>query len=121
MKQLKRIAVDPNQLGGTPCIRGSRISVSTVAGMVRQGMSEPEILKAYSDLEVEDIREALRYSKENLVADLTEEQLDGIRRRVRSGIAAIETGKFKEYEGLKGLRKLADRVKRAGRLPTKSR
>jgi hypothetical protein len=52
---------------------------------------------------------------------LTEEQLDGIRRLVRSGIAAIETGKFNEYEGLRGLRKLAERVKRAGRFPTKSR
>jgi uncharacterized protein (DUF433 family) len=121
MKQLKRITVDPNQLGGTPCIRGSRTSVSTVVGMVGEGMSEPEILKAYPDLEVEDIREALRDAAENLVADLTEEQLDGIRRRVRSGIAAIETGKFNEYEGLRGLRKLAERVKRAGRFPTKSR
>lgn len=121
MKQNNRITLDPTQLGGTPCIRGSRIPVSAFVGTVSEAMTDAEILKACPDLQLEDIREALRYEPENLIGDLTEQQLDGIRRRVRNGIAAIETGKFKEYEGHKGLKKLAGRVKKAGRFLTKSR
>jgi uncharacterized protein (DUF433 family) len=64
MKHFMRITVDANQLGGVPCIRGLRIPVATVVGMVSEGMAEPEILKAYPDLELEDIREALRYAAE---------------------------------------------------------
>ena len=64
MKQFKRITVNPNQMGGLPCIRGLRIPVATVVGMVAEGMTEHEILKAYPDLEIEDIREALRYAAE---------------------------------------------------------
>ena len=45
-------------------IRGLRIPVATVVGMVAEGMSDPEILAAYPDLEVEDIREAVRYAAE---------------------------------------------------------
>ena len=62
MKHFKRITVDANQLGGAPCIRGLRIPVATVVGMVGEGMAESEILKSYPDLELEDIREALRYA-----------------------------------------------------------
>jgi uncharacterized protein (DUF433 family) len=57
-----RITVDPAQMGGVPCIRGLRIPVSTVVGMVADRMSEPEILDAFPDLEREDIQEALRYA-----------------------------------------------------------
>jgi uncharacterized protein (DUF433 family) len=64
MTQFTRITVDPNQMGGVPCIRRSRIPVSTVVGMVAEGMAEGEILAAYPDLEAEDIREALRYAAE---------------------------------------------------------
>ena len=64
VKQFKRITVNPNQMGGLPCIRGLRIPVATVVGMVGDGMTEDEILKAYPDLELEDIREALRYAAE---------------------------------------------------------
>jgi len=64
MKHFKRITLDPNQMGGVPCIRGLRIPVATVVGMVGEGMAESEILKAYPDLELEDIREALRYAAE---------------------------------------------------------
>ena len=60
----KRITVRPEQMGGIPCIRGLRIPVATVVGMVSEGMAEAEILKAYPDLELEDIREALRYAAE---------------------------------------------------------
>ena len=51
-------------MGGVPCIRGLRIPVATVVGMVADGMSEEEILKAYPDLEIEDIHQALRYAAE---------------------------------------------------------
>jgi uncharacterized protein (DUF433 family) len=60
--EFRRITVDPRQMGGVPCLRGLRIPVATVVGMVADGMSEDDILQAYPDLEREDIREALRYA-----------------------------------------------------------
>jgi uncharacterized protein (DUF433 family) len=59
-----RITIDPGQMGGVPCIRGLRIPVATVVGMVADGMSEKEILDAYPDLVAEDISEALHYAAE---------------------------------------------------------
>jgi uncharacterized protein (DUF433 family) len=59
-----RITVRPEQMGGVPCIRGLRIPVATVVGMVADGISDPEILAAYPDLESEDLREAMRYAAE---------------------------------------------------------
>jgi uncharacterized protein (DUF433 family) len=59
-----RITVNPQQMGGVPCIRGLRIPVATVVGMVADGMREEEILDAFPDLEREDIREAVRYAAE---------------------------------------------------------
>ena len=64
VKKFTRITVDPDQMGGVPCIRGLRIPVATVVGMVSEGTTEAEILRAYPDLESEDIREALRYAAE---------------------------------------------------------
>jgi uncharacterized protein (DUF433 family) len=59
-----RITVNPHQMGGVPCIRGFRIPVATVVGMIADGMKEEEILKAYPDLEAEDLHEALKYAAE---------------------------------------------------------
>ncbi len=59
-----RITVRADQMGGAPCIRGLRIPVATVVGMVAEGMSTQEILAAYPDLEAEDIEQALRYAAE---------------------------------------------------------
>ena len=59
-----RITVNPNQMNGVPCIRGLRIPVATVVGMISDGMTEKEIVAAYPDLEYEDIRESLRYAAE---------------------------------------------------------
>jgi len=59
-----RITVDPDKMGGVPCIRRLRIPVATVVGMVSSGMKEDEILAEYPDLEREDIREALQYAAE---------------------------------------------------------
>jgi uncharacterized protein (DUF433 family) len=47
MKTFTRITVGPGQIGGIPCIRGLRIPVATVMGMVSEGMTETEILNAY--------------------------------------------------------------------------
>jgi len=57
-----RITVDPQQMNGAPCIRGLRIPVATVVGMVADGMAHAGILRAFPDLEREDILEALRYA-----------------------------------------------------------
>jgi uncharacterized protein (DUF433 family) len=62
--KLKRITVNVLQMGGVPCIRGLRIPVATVVGMVAAGMKNEEILAAYQDLEIEDIREALQFAAE---------------------------------------------------------
>ncbi|MGH7741601.1 MAG: DUF433 domain-containing protein [Candidatus Eiseniibacteriota bacterium] len=59
-----RITVDPGQMGGVPCLRGLRIPVATVVGMVAEGMERAEILAAYPDLAKEDVEEALRFAAE---------------------------------------------------------
>ncbi|MGA2066888.1 MAG: DUF433 domain-containing protein [Thermoguttaceae bacterium] len=61
---LTRITVNPSQMGGVPCIRGLRIPAATVVGMVAEGMTTGEILKAYPDLEAEDIHEAMELAAE---------------------------------------------------------
>jgi uncharacterized protein (DUF433 family) len=60
--EFARITVDPNQMGGVPCIRGLRIPVATIVGMVADGMSNEEILQAYPDLESGDVAEAVSYA-----------------------------------------------------------
>ena len=60
----ERITIDPNQMGGLPCIRGLRIPVATVVGMVADGMTHEEILQAYPDLQKADVTEAIRYAAE---------------------------------------------------------
>ena len=62
MKAFPRITVDPEQMGGLPCIRSLRIPVARVVSMIAEGMSHEQILAAYPDLEEEDIWEALRYA-----------------------------------------------------------
>lgn len=62
--QFTRITVNFKQMDGVPCIRGLRIPVAVVVGMVADGMSEAEILEAYPDLQSADIHEALQYAAE---------------------------------------------------------
>ena len=59
-----RITVNSNQMGGVPCIRGLRIPVATVVGMVAEGLTTAEILEAYPDLKREDVQEALNFAAE---------------------------------------------------------
>jgi uncharacterized protein (DUF433 family) len=61
-----RITINPGQMGGVPCIRGLRIPVATVVGMIAEGMREDEILAAFPDLEPGDLNEALKYAAEAL-------------------------------------------------------
>jgi len=62
MKTLKRITFDPAMMGGRPCIRGLRVTVGTLVGLLASGHSREEILKLYPYLEPEDIDEALAYA-----------------------------------------------------------
>ena len=57
-----RITAEPDKMGGVPCIRGLRIPVATVVGLVADGASDSVILDAYPDLEPEDIRQALLFA-----------------------------------------------------------
>lgn len=59
-----RITVELGKMGGVPTIRGLRIPVATVVGMIADGMSADEVLAAMPDLEREDIAEALRFAAE---------------------------------------------------------
>lgn len=59
---LNRITMNPAVMGGKPCIRGMRITVGTIVGLIAAGHSHEEILGAYPYLEKEDIRQALSYA-----------------------------------------------------------
>lgn len=59
---LKRITFNPNVMGGKACIRGLRVTVGTVLGLLAAGRTRDEILDAYPYLEREDIDEALAYA-----------------------------------------------------------
>ena len=62
MKDLTRITLDPAVMGGKPCLRGLRVTVGTIVGLLASGRSQEEILKAYPYLEAEDIAQALAYA-----------------------------------------------------------
>ena len=62
MELLERITHDPEVMGGRPCIRGLRVTVGTVLGLLASNHSHDEILKAYPYLEREDIQAALSYA-----------------------------------------------------------
>ncbi len=62
MNKLSRITFDPGVMGGKPCIRGLRVTVGTIIGLLAAEKTAKEILKAYPYLEVEDIQEALIYA-----------------------------------------------------------
>jgi uncharacterized protein (DUF433 family) len=62
MRKLTRITFDTNVMGGRPCIRGLRVTVGTLVGLMAAGYSVADILKSYPYLEQEDINEALAYA-----------------------------------------------------------
>jgi uncharacterized protein (DUF433 family) len=59
---LDRITVEPDKMGGKPCIRGMRVPVSLVLNLVANGMTDDEIIEAYPYLEKDDIRQCLLYA-----------------------------------------------------------
>lgn len=62
MQNFNRITFDQNVMGGKACIRGMRVTVGTVVGLVASGISNTDILKAYPYLEEEDIQQSLSYA-----------------------------------------------------------
>jgi uncharacterized protein (DUF433 family) len=62
MKTLSRITLNPAVMGGRPCIRGLRVTVGTIVGLLALGHSREQILTLYPYLEAEDIDEALAYA-----------------------------------------------------------
>jgi uncharacterized protein (DUF433 family) len=73
--QFDRITFNPNVMGGKPCIRGMRVTVGTVVGLVANGRTTDEILTAYPYLESPDIQQALAYAAcraDEIVVPLTE-------------------------------------------------
>lgn len=70
MAQFDRITFDPKIMGGRACIRGMRLTVAHVVNMIANGMTTDELLKEYSVLEADDVRQALQYA-----AFLTREEI----------------------------------------------
>jgi uncharacterized protein (DUF433 family) len=62
MDVLDRITHDPTVMGGKPCIRGMRVTVGTIMGLLASGQTEEQILAAYPYLERDDVRAALAYA-----------------------------------------------------------
>ena len=62
MAQVDRITLDPSVMGGKPCIRGQRVTVAMVLGLLASRRSRDEILRAYPYLEAEDIDQCLAYA-----------------------------------------------------------
>ncbi len=62
MNGLETITRDPKVMGGKPCIRGMRVTVGTIVGLLAAGRTESEILEAYPYLRPSDIRDALTYA-----------------------------------------------------------
>lgn len=60
--ELDRITIDPRVMGGKPCIRGIRITVGTITGLLASGESIDSLLALYPSLEREDIFAALSYA-----------------------------------------------------------
>lgn len=66
MELLERIVVDPDVLVGKPCVKGTRLSVAFLLGLMAQGWSEAEILRNYPGLLHEDLLACLAYASEML-------------------------------------------------------
>ncbi len=62
MEPLTRITIDPEVMGGKPCIRGMRVTVGTIVGFIATGKTVEDVLAEYPYLEHEDVMEALSYA-----------------------------------------------------------
>ena len=74
MRAIERITFNPGVMGGKPCIRGLRVTVITIVGLVATGHTKERILELYPYLEEEDVRQSLAYASwraEEIEAPLT--------------------------------------------------
>jgi uncharacterized protein (DUF433 family) len=71
VKTLDRITLNPNVMGGRPCLRGLRVTAGMIAGLVATSHTRAEILKLYPYLEEEDIVQALKYAARRAEADMS--------------------------------------------------
>ena len=62
MELIDRITIEPGKFGGKPCIRGMRIRVADVLGLLAHGLTQDQVLKQLPDLEPDDIRASLEYA-----------------------------------------------------------
>ena len=62
MKELDNISLNPEIMGGKPCIKGTRITVGTIVGLIASGNSNDEIIKLYPSITKKDIQQALSYA-----------------------------------------------------------
>ena len=62
MALLERITHDPAVMGGRPCIRGMRVTVGTIVGLLASGRSVDEVLRSFPYLEKDDVQAALSYA-----------------------------------------------------------
>ncbi len=62
MEKLNRITINPEVMGGKPCIRGLRVTVGAIVGLVAAGNTFEQVLKLYPYLDTEDIQQALNYA-----------------------------------------------------------
>ncbi len=62
MQKLSRITMDPQVMGGKPCIRSMRVTVGTLVGLMASGKTIDEVLAAYPYIERQDVLEALTYA-----------------------------------------------------------
>jgi uncharacterized protein (DUF433 family) len=62
MQKFKHISFNPAVMGGKPCVRGMRVTVGTIVGLIASGVSTQDILKSYPYLSEEDIHESLEYA-----------------------------------------------------------
>ena len=92
-----RITFEPGKMGGRACIRGLRVTVGLVVGLVADGASNDEILEDYPYLEAEDIRQALAYA-----AWLTRESPEE-RAAIANSKAAAARGEFATEEEIKAV------------------
>ena len=99
MKLLERITVEPGKCGGRPCIRGLRIRVTDILGMLADGVSHEVILNDFSYLEPDDIKAALAYAARQadhavLQAVLTSSSMRNFRRHWPGGSAVRDIRPF---------------------------
>jgi len=94
---LERITLDPEVMGGKPCIRGMRVTVGTLLGLLAAGHSEARILEAYPYLEAADINRepsAMRFLEEGRAGEVSGVEIAG--RRVTARCQGGEGGVLKQ-------------------------